>query len=113
MPEGLKGYNGAVNGVKIRHGVAIVSKTTPTLPRRGGATPTRSSSETHQQAQEVDIEPIVRRVIEVIGDRDDAMRWLGTPVRALDYATPISRLHDPESREQVLSVLTQLEHGVL
>jgi uncharacterized protein (DUF2384 family) len=41
------------------------------------------------------------------------MRWLGTPVRALNYATPISRLHDPESREQVLSVLTQLEHGVL
>ncbi len=66
-----------------------------------------------QPKHEADIESIVQRAIEVIGGREETMRWLGTPVRALDYATPISRLYDPVSQEQVLSVLTQLEHGVL
>ena len=56
---------------------------------------------------------VVRRAEEVIGDRSDAMRWLGTPVRALNYATPISLLHDAQGREQVLTVLGRLEHGVL
>ena len=97
MAEGLKGYDGAVDGVNILHGVAILAQ----FPQA------------RQPQREVDIEPIVQRAIEVIGGREEAMRWLGTPVRALDYATPISRLHDPESREQVLSVLAQLEHGVL
>jgi hypothetical protein len=58
-------------------------------------------------------EAIINRAIEVIGDEQQAMRWLGTPVRALDYATPISLLHDAPGQSQVLRVLTQLEHGVL
>jgi uncharacterized protein (DUF2384 family) len=29
----------------------------------------------------VDVEPIIQRAIEVIGGREEAMRWLGTPVR--------------------------------
>ena len=62
---------------------------------------------------ETDIEPIVERAIEVIGSREEAMRWLGTPVRALSYATPISCLGEPAGPEQVLALLTQLEHGVL
>ena len=41
------------------------------------------------------------------------MRWLGMPVRALNYATPISLLHDPKGRKDVLTVLGRLEHGVL
>jgi uncharacterized protein (DUF2384 family) len=49
----------------------------------------------------------------VIGDRDEALRWLGTPVRALDYATPISLLGQPDGEARVMNVLTQLEHGVL
>ena len=33
---------------------------------------------------------VINRAVEVIGDRDEALRWMGTPpVRALDYATPI------------------------
>jgi uncharacterized protein (DUF2384 family) len=56
---------------------------------------------------------VIRRTVEVIGDRSDAMRWLGTPVRALNYATPISLLHDSQGRDAVLSVLGRLEHGVL
>ncbi len=57
--------------------------------------------------------PVVERAIEVIGDRDEALRWLGTPVRALDYATPISLLGQPDGEARVMNVLTQLEHGVL
>jgi Protein of unknown function (DUF2384) len=38
------------------------------------------------------VESMIHRAVEVIGDRDEAMRWLGTPIRALDYATPISLL---------------------
>ena len=113
MAEGLEGYNGAIDGVKILHGVAIVAQGMSVTPERRAAIPAPQLPQARQPQQEVDIEPIVQRAIEVIGGRDAAMRWLGTPVRALDYATPISLHHNPESREQVLSVLTQLEHGVL
>lgn len=56
---------------------------------------------------------VIERAVEVIGDRKEAMRWLGTPVRALNYATPISRLYDAQGQDDVLRVLAQLEHGVL
>jgi putative toxin-antitoxin system antitoxin component (TIGR02293 family) len=56
---------------------------------------------------------VMRRATEVLGDEPSAMRWLGTPVRALDYATPISLLHDAKGREAVLSVLGRLQHGIL
>jgi DNA-binding CsgD family transcriptional regulator len=55
---------------------------------------------------------LVDRAIEVIGDRDEAMRWLGTPIRALDYATPISLLGTNEGASRVEDVLGQMEHGV-
>jgi hypothetical protein len=58
-------------------------------------------------------EDVIRRVIAVIGDEPEAMRWLGTPVRALDYATPISLLHDLSGRNAVLAVLGRIEHGIL
>jgi len=56
---------------------------------------------------------ILHRAIEVIGDEAEAMRWMGTPIRALDYATPISLLHDAKGYEAVRAVLGRLEHGVL
>jgi putative toxin-antitoxin system antitoxin component (TIGR02293 family) len=58
------------------------------------------------------IREVITRAVEVIGDRDAALRWMGTPVRALGYATPISLLSKPEGKESVLAVLTRLEHGV-
>ena len=77
-----------------------------------------SSIEQVEPIEPVSIQPqsvefVVSRAIEVIGDQPAALRWLGTPVRALDYATPISRLYDPQGQSEVLKVLTQLEHGVL
>jgi putative toxin-antitoxin system antitoxin component (TIGR02293 family) len=56
---------------------------------------------------------IVDRAVEVIGNKDDAMRWMGTPIRALDYATPISLVHKQKGRDAVLTVLGRLEHGLL
>lgn len=56
---------------------------------------------------------ILDRAVEVIGDKNDAMRWMGTPVRALEYATPVSLLGTEKGRETVLAVLGRLEHGVL
>jgi uncharacterized protein (DUF2384 family) len=111
MAEDLKGFDGDVNGFKILHGIAIVSRVTSAVSSRVESPALPSSSE-FQSGQDTDIKPVIERSIEVIGNREDAMRWLGTPVRALDYATPISRLHDRAGKEQVLAVLTQLEHGV-
>lgn len=80
------------------------------LPSAGPqSAPHASALEGEDQAQAA----IIRRTVEVIGDRSDAMRWLGTPVRALNYATPVSLLHDSKGREEVLSVLGRLEHGIL
>ena len=112
MAEDLKGYDGAVNGFRILHGVTIVSQVRPAASGRIES-PSVLPSPKPQLGQDTDIDPIVERSIEVIGNLEEAMRWLGTPVRALDYATPISLLHNTAGKEQVLAVLTQLEHGAL
>jgi len=56
---------------------------------------------------------VLERAIEVIGDKNEAMHWMGTPVQALDYATPVSLLGNSKGRRAVLTVLGRLEHGVL
>lgn len=61
---------------------------------------------------EISVESVIVRAIEVMGNRDEAMRWLGTPIRALDYATPISLLGTSEGATRVGDVLGQMEHGV-
>ncbi len=62
---------------------------------------------------EVDpIDSVLERAIEVIGSKEAAMRWLGTPVRALGYATPISRLASSQGQEEVRMILGRLEYGV-
>jgi uncharacterized protein (DUF2384 family) len=40
------------------------------------------------------------------------MRWLGTPVRALNFATPISILGTEDGIERVSDVLGQMEYGI-
>ncbi len=54
----------------------------------------------------------VARATDVFGREDAAFRWLGTPVAALDYATPISCLGTHRGVMRVNDVLTQIEHGV-
>ena len=65
-----------------------------------------------KDAAQVDVDGVIERAAEVLGDREKALRWLGTPVRALDYATPISLLSDPAGKERVLTILTRMEHGI-
>lgn len=107
------GYDGAVDGVKLLGGVAVEAPMLAGLPAPEGTMAAPEPSHPRQPQQDVDIEPVIQQAIRVIGSREDAMRWLGTPVRALGFATPISRLHDSAGKDQVLSVLTNLEHGVL
>jgi putative toxin-antitoxin system antitoxin component (TIGR02293 family) len=59
------------------------------------------------------IEAVIERAVEVIGNREEAMRWLGTPVRALGYTTPISLLSGPQGKFSVLATLARLEHGIM
>lgn len=54
----------------------------------------------------------IERATEVIGDRQEAMRWLGTPVRALNFASPISLLGTSAGARRVIDVLGQMERGV-
>jgi putative toxin-antitoxin system antitoxin component (TIGR02293 family) len=56
---------------------------------------------------------VLARAVEVIGDKGEAMRWMGTPVRALKYATPVSLIHNARGRKAVIEVLGRLENGVL
>lgn len=66
------------------------------------------------ETAEIDsIDVVIERAIDVIGDRDEALRWLGTPVRALGYATPIAVMSRPEGKIAVLRTLSRLEHGVM
>lgn len=55
---------------------------------------------------------VYSRAVEVIGNADKAMRWLGRPIPALNYATPVSLLRNERGRDAVLDVLGRLEHGV-
>lgn len=72
----------------------------------------------HKMAKVPELRPrhdeatIIHRAEQVIGDREKALRWMGTPVRALGYETPISKLKDEAGAEEVMSVLDALEQGV-
>ena len=72
----------------------------------------RVSEEDIPSNQETILPSIIERATEVIGDRQQAMRWLGTPVKGLDYATPISLLGTDEGAQRVDAILGQIEHGV-
>lgn len=55
---------------------------------------------------------VAKRAIEVLGSEDEALRWLGSPIRALDFATPISLLASKHGIKRVYDVLGQMEYGV-
>jgi putative toxin-antitoxin system antitoxin component (TIGR02293 family) len=58
------------------------------------------------------IDAFIDHVTEVLGDREAALRWMGTPVQALDYSTPVSLLNTDAGFARVTKVLEQLQHGV-
>lgn len=65
-----------------------------------------------RKANPEELTKAVARATDIFGDEDAAFRWLGTPVAALDYATPISCLSTHQGAIRVNDVLTQIEHGV-
>ncbi len=58
------------------------------------------------------VDPVIDRATEVLGDRQEAMRWLGTAVRGLNFATPISLLATEDGQMRVYDILGQMEHGI-
>jgi putative toxin-antitoxin system antitoxin component (TIGR02293 family) len=55
---------------------------------------------------------VTARAIEVFGTREQALRWLKTPVRSLGDHTPLSLLKSAEGVAQVQDTLGRVEHGV-
>jgi putative toxin-antitoxin system antitoxin component (TIGR02293 family) len=55
---------------------------------------------------------VLEKAVEVIGDRQTALRWMESPVRALGFATPASMLGTETGANTVLAVLSQLDHGI-
>lgn len=89
----------------------LSTKATKDLTRKfeiGGGTTVKSQA----KADAAVIEGILVRATEVIGNRQKAMTWLGTPVRGLGFATPISLLGTAVGMEQVTDILGQMEHGI-
>lgn len=92
---------------RARRALAAANNDPPTVPA------SRSTRQRGESQKDRDEAGVIARATEVIGDKQEALRWMGTPIRALDYATPISLLNDKEGRNAVLAVLTRIEHGVL
>ncbi len=74
--------------------------------------PRRKSETAVPKANPEELTKAVARATKVLGDEDAASRWLGTPVAALDYATPISCLGKQQGAMCVNDLLTQIEHGI-
>ena len=89
-------------------------KGAPSRPsgRMADVLPHEKSATAVLKANPEELTKAVARATEVFGDEDAAFRWLGTPVAALDYATPISCLSTHQGARRVNEVLTQIEHGV-
>jgi len=62
------------------------------------------------QAALTGISDVVAAAKEVFGP-DRGLRWLGTPVPALNYATPISLADTPAGRLEIHNALVNLAHG--
>ena len=58
------------------------------------------------------VDLIIDRATEVLGNKEEAMRWLGTPVRGLDFATPVSLLATKKGQTRVNDILGRMEYGI-
>jgi hypothetical protein len=58
-----------------------------------------------------DPDPLLLRAVEVFGKSDKALSWLNTPNPAFGNRSPRDLAMDPEERDRVFGVLSDLEHG--
>jgi putative toxin-antitoxin system antitoxin component (TIGR02293 family) len=59
------------------------------------------------------IASLYARAIDVLGDRESALEWIGEPQFALGGATPQALLSSERGRQEVRTLLLRLEHGLL
>ena len=100
----------------VRHSEAAERKSEPSdskARRKPGKTIRVNAVLTKRRQQAADESAVLDSAIKVIGNKTEAMRWMGTPVRALGYATPISLLLNRKGVQAVIAVLERLEYGVL
>ncbi len=67
------------------------------------------------QTQAVELDAIVSvtaRAMEVLGSRENALRWLRTPMPALRGETPLSVLDSASGIHEVENILGRIEQGV-
>ncbi len=74
--------------------------------------PSKALEGRQQKTSKSTVDFIICRATEVLGSKEKAMRWLGTPVRGLDFATPISLLATKKGQTRVNDILGQMEHGI-
>ncbi len=55
---------------------------------------------------------VYANAVEMIGDRDNAIRWLGTPNRALGGETPLDQLDTDTGSRMVEDILGRIAYGV-
>jgi hypothetical protein len=93
---------------------AMVAQANRILERSSAVEPTPPIASTLASVESdgKTIGPLIERVTEVIGDRQEAMRWLGTPLRGLGFATAISLLGTEDGRSRVADILGQMEQGI-
>jgi putative toxin-antitoxin system antitoxin component (TIGR02293 family) len=58
------------------------------------------------------LEQIITKATEIIGTQEEALCWLQSPVRALNYSTPLSIAGTQEGLNRIDDVLGQMEHGI-
>jgi len=95
-------FAGPIAGTEIRNGILV-----DTGMRRNRANALESRNRDGRRLMVV-----LQKAVEVIGSENNAYRWLGTRVRTLGYATPISLLAHESGAERVLAALENLEYGV-
>lgn len=84
---------------------------TPEMPIEDPMRPTVPLAPINQRASNYR-EKVFTRAVEVIENEERALRWMGTPIKVLGFATPVSLLRTAKGRSAVLKILGQLEHGV-
>jgi putative toxin-antitoxin system antitoxin component (TIGR02293 family) len=110
----LTPYHGVLDGIDVLNGLVVPrTQTSQETPESRPPAIAKHASSSDVLSRHSTLEQVLERATDVIGTREEAMRWLGTPVRALNYATPVSLLVDDAGADQVVAVLTNLEHGVL
>jgi putative toxin-antitoxin system antitoxin component (TIGR02293 family) len=58
-----------------------------------------------------DLNSIINRATEVLGNGDHAIIWLSTPIKRLNHESPLSLLATKNGAECVHNILSRIEHG--